>query len=261
MISHDARVAVVIGHPGHELRIHRFLEIYRPIVFVLTDGSGTTGKSRLDKTLNIIHNTGSSIGSITGRFTDKEIYNLILRKEIHLFRSLVEELASAFEHNKIEVVVGDSNEGFSPTHDLCRYIINAATKKYAAISGKDIPNYEFYLEAAPSQFPPEKGNQLVCIRLNDEEFERKYEAAKEYPELAFELNRFLKKYGRESFKTEYLWPVDTGFKPAGWKGELPDYEIAGKKRVHDGFYDVTITYNEHLLPIAQQLYNENTLHQ
>ncbi len=261
MIPRDAKIAVVIGHPGHELRIHRFLEIYRPLVFVLTDGSGTTGRSRLDKTLNIIHNTGSSVGCIMGRFTDKEIYDLILRKEIQLFRSLADELVSAFVLNKIDVVVGDSNEGFSPTHDLCRYIINTATHKYASVSGYHIPNYEFYLEAAPNQFPPEKEDQLLGIRLNDEEFDRKYKAAKEYPELAFELNRFLEKYSREPFKTEFLWPVDTDFKPAGWKGELPDYEIAGRKRVHDGVYDVSITYNEHMLPIAQQLYNENTLHQ
>ncbi len=165
-------------------------------MFVVTDGSGTKGKSRLDKTLNIIQDTGSRAGTILGRFTDKEIYQLILKKEVSQFLALVEELTFAFESQKIDAVVGDSNEGFNPTHDLCRYIINAAVKKYATRKGHCIPNYEFYLEASPNKFPPEKADHLIRVSLNDEEFERKYKAANEYPELAFELNRFLEKYGK-----------------------------------------------------------------
>jgi hypothetical protein len=35
----NRNIAVVIGHPGHELRIYRFIEIYKPRVYKLTDGS------------------------------------------------------------------------------------------------------------------------------------------------------------------------------------------------------------------------------
>ena len=38
--SEDACTALVIGHPGHELLVHGWLEVARPIVFVFTDGSG-----------------------------------------------------------------------------------------------------------------------------------------------------------------------------------------------------------------------------
>lgn len=261
MISPDSKVALVIGHPGHELRVHRFMEIYTPVVYVLTDGSGSTGTSRLSSTLQIIRNTGCTEGSIMGRFTDKEIYQLIYQKETHVFRALAHELAAALEVQQIEVVVGDSNEGFCPTHDLCRYLINAAVKIYKKRIGKSIPNYEFYLEAAPNKFPDEKTDALLRIQLNEVQFERKFKAALEYPELAFELKRFLEKYGKKSFQIEYLWPVNHFFDPVGWKGAMPEYDAIGRQRVTDGVYNATINFTEHMLPLAQQLNDEDTLYQ
>ena len=48
------KAALVISHPGHELCVHHWLETARPDVFVLTDGSGRSGISRLDSTTKII---------------------------------------------------------------------------------------------------------------------------------------------------------------------------------------------------------------
>src|SRR5256885_1892784 len=44
------RAAVVVAHPGHELRVHGFLCAFRPLLLVLTDGSGRGGASRLPST-------------------------------------------------------------------------------------------------------------------------------------------------------------------------------------------------------------------
>ena len=35
----DDRVALIVGHPGHELRVHAWLGLARPVVSVLTDGT------------------------------------------------------------------------------------------------------------------------------------------------------------------------------------------------------------------------------
>ena len=42
----NGKVAVILGHPAHVLRIYRFIEIYKPIIYIITDGSEMTG-SRL----------------------------------------------------------------------------------------------------------------------------------------------------------------------------------------------------------------------
>lgn len=67
----------------------------RPRVFVLTDGSGRSGVSRLSSTSEILADAGASIGSIYGRFTDQNLYAAILGGDFGLFEQIVAELAEA----------------------------------------------------------------------------------------------------------------------------------------------------------------------
>ena len=63
MLPPGKRAVLVIGHPGHELRVFHWLEMLRPVVFVLTDGSGGSGYSRLPSTTRILDQVGASRGS------------------------------------------------------------------------------------------------------------------------------------------------------------------------------------------------------
>src|ERR1051326_4543446 len=83
------RAALMIGHPGHELRMHGWLESVRPIVFILTDGSGRTGQSRLDSTTQILARAGATPGSIYGRLTDLALYTALLEQDFDLFIGLL----------------------------------------------------------------------------------------------------------------------------------------------------------------------------
>src|SRR4051794_29308473 len=53
------RAALVVAHPGHELRVHGWIEAVRPLVHVLTDGSGSSGRSRLESTRRVLGPTGA----------------------------------------------------------------------------------------------------------------------------------------------------------------------------------------------------------
>src|SRR5947208_1835124 len=88
----DTRAALVIGHPGHELLVHGWLEVTRPLVFVFTDGSGRSNQSRLAATTTILDQTGAKCGSIYGRLTDAAGYAAILNHEFDLFVGLDREL-------------------------------------------------------------------------------------------------------------------------------------------------------------------------
>jgi hypothetical protein len=72
------RSMLVVGHPGHELRVYGWLTSARPIVQVLTDGSGSEGHSRIDSTTTVLDGAAARPGSVYGRMTDREIYRLIL---------------------------------------------------------------------------------------------------------------------------------------------------------------------------------------
>src|SRR5205085_11713157 len=91
------RAALVIGHPGHELRIHHWLERARPVTFVFTDGSGRTDRSRLASTTAVLERAGASRGSIYGAMSDRQLYRTILAGEHDVFTRLVDGLASALQ--------------------------------------------------------------------------------------------------------------------------------------------------------------------
>jgi len=92
--------ALLVGHPGHELRVLGWLAENRPRVYVLTDGSGHNGPSRLPATAGLLDRLGASCGEMFGLFSDAEIYRAILDKEIGIFRLIVDRLArSLVEHN------------------------------------------------------------------------------------------------------------------------------------------------------------------
>src|SRR5436309_14218796 len=74
----EGNAALVVAHPGHELRVHHWLESTHPRVFVLTDGSGARNEGRIESTSNILRRVGSTSGSIYGAYTDRRIYQLVL---------------------------------------------------------------------------------------------------------------------------------------------------------------------------------------
>lgn len=71
--SSSRSTALIVGHPGHELRLFRWLETARPMVCVLTDGSGS-GQSRIASSFELIQATGSSAGPVMGAFTDQRLH-------------------------------------------------------------------------------------------------------------------------------------------------------------------------------------------
>ncbi|MGH9424475.1 MAG: hypothetical protein ACRD3J_31170 [Thermoanaerobaculia bacterium] len=111
-------LAIAVAHPGHELLVHHHLERYRPLYFCLTDGSGATGQSRLPSTESLLQRTGARPGSIYGRFSDREIYRLLLEGRGDVFRALAGELADSLIDADIRWIAGDAMEGFNPGHDL-----------------------------------------------------------------------------------------------------------------------------------------------
>src|SRR4051794_38761712 len=105
------RAALVVGHPGHELRVFHWLELHRPLVFVLTDGSGGRGEARIESTTALLRSVGARAGSIYGRASDRRVYEAVLGGETGFFTGLAEELAEALAKEGIELVVGDAVEG------------------------------------------------------------------------------------------------------------------------------------------------------
>src|SRR5437764_3675623 len=111
--------ALVIAHPGHELRVHHWLERARPFTFILTDGSGYANGPRIDSTTAVLARAGARRGAIFGPMSDRELYQAILAGRYHVFAALVERLALELRRAGVSYVVGDAVGGFNPGHDVC----------------------------------------------------------------------------------------------------------------------------------------------
>ena len=80
--------------------------------------------------------------------TDHEIYADLLAGRHERLIDIARTLASLLTREGSAWVAGDAAEGYNPTHDVCRLVINAAVA-IAARRGVSIPNLEFPLDAPP----------------------------------------------------------------------------------------------------------------
>lgn len=208
--------------------------------------------SRLASTTAVLERAGAAPGSIYGRLSDREVYRAILDRDVDLFAGLADELATALERAEIGCVVGDAVEGFNPGHDVCRLVINAALLRLAE-NNRPLANFEFPLEAAPEDCPPEDREEAIRLELDGDALRRKLAAAAGYPEMAYEMERALAHHGRASFGVESLRPVRYGLEIGGRHPRPPFYESYGEKQVAAGIYREVIRFRDHMAPLAEGL--------
>jgi hypothetical protein len=263
-----------IAHPGHELCVHGWLEAARPRVFVLTDGSGRSGRSRIDSTTKVLRRAGAEPGSIYGRFTDRDIYRAVLDKDFRPMLETAGEFAEALVREGAEAVAGDAAEGFNPAHDVCRMMINAAAEMAGRVCGRRIVNRDFLLVGRQDDCPQGLRERATWLRLDRSAFERKLEAARAFPELKGEIDSALegellalRQYpelaaelpfkqtatGSEAYRIECLRPADGLLAGGDFDEQPPFYERFGELRVAAGHYERAVRYREHILPFAGAL--------
>jgi hypothetical protein len=245
------RSALLVAHPGHELLLHGWLHAERPRVFVLTDGSGRDGTSRLDATTGPLQRAGVPIGSVYGRYPDRAIYDALLDLDFALFVGLAEELAKELASEGVARVVADAAEGFNPIHDAFRLTVNTAAALASRERGRPVDVFEFSLFERPGPGPA--ADRAIALPLDARGRAAKRVAALEYVELDREVRWSLDRYGEDSYTTEWLRP---GTIPAGAypvPEEPPVYERYGEFLARSGQLTRVIRYREHLLPLAEAL--------
>jgi hypothetical protein len=243
------RAAFMLAHPGHELRVYGWLETLRPRVFVLTDGGGPDDKPRINSSLRLITTTGATRGSLFGRLRDRTLYELLLsnpKRSSDIFFDIIHELASELVRAKINIVIGDAIEGFSPSHDIMRELTNVAVH-IAQKAGSRIRNFSFVLDGTPTMG---RAAQLV---LDDQGMARKLAAAQAYPEMSFEVEQAIARFGVDAFRMESLELVEA---TGPTTPPLPTrYEDFGQARVQGGVYREVITYEQHVRPWVHTLWS------
>ncbi len=259
--SSDAwgKAAIIVGHPGHELMVYRWIELSQPTYFCLTEGSGGSSTSRLQTSTNILDSLGVKRGTVVGRYSDKELYRFITEGKTEVFIGLVCELADALIESEIDTVTGDAIEGFNPVHDVCRFLIDGAVERVWNQTGRSIRNYDFVLDSPPDTCPEALRKKAKWLHLDEAALDRKLNAALSYPELRDEVNSALARFGKQAFSRECLRPSASHFMIEQFETSLPDYESYGEMRVDEGRYTEAIRYRHHVWPIIKAIDELNRL--
>lgn len=248
-ISQYRNPALVVAHPGHELKVFGWLHASAPRVYVLTDGSGG-GTPRLSSTTRLLNQAGAVPDEFFGPISDAEVYRAILEKRIPIFLGIVDELAASFARNGIDFVAGDATEGFNPTHDICRALVNAAVAIAERVNRRIIANYEFCLTEWEQHCREIHDQRCLHLRLEDRLLDSKLASAAEYTELKKEIEQAIALRGEEYFRVECLRKVTDPF-PELEALAKPYYELFGEARVAQGKYGAVIRYEQHMLPLLQ----------
>jgi len=244
---------LIVAHPGHELRAHAWLEQARPLVFVLTDGSGHTGVSRLPSTCEVLRRAGARPGPVLGRFSDRALYEVVLDGRIGVLTALAQEIAVVLAEERVDRVVCDAVEGFNPSHDLCRLLAGAAVAVAARRTGRPVAFHDFLLEGRPDGDSDRSRAGDLRLELDAAALERKLAAARGYPEMAGEVERALELHGVEPFRIEHMRAADPEVVVEDLVADPPFYEIHGERQVAAGHYRRVLRFREHFLPVARAL--------
>src|SRR5437773_2735625 len=239
---------LLLSHPGHELRVYGMLELVRPLVWVVTDGSGRDASPRTATSEQLLHAIGAPRAKLFGRVRDRDLYEAVRRGALAFFTDLADEISRDLVEHSIRLLASDAPEHLILTHDLIAGVADAAVA-LAARSGARVLHYDFALHANPTRIPPGCRDRALVYVLEAEALERKRCAAEAYREIAPEIAADRALHGDAAFATEVLRPVDDPFarlEPA----DPPLWQHHGERLVREGVYPEAICWVRPVRPIV-----------
>ncbi|HEY4441164.1 MAG TPA: hypothetical protein VGN14_11965 [Candidatus Elarobacter sp.] len=252
------RPLLFCAHPGHELRVFGWLKETKPVVCFLTDGSAGDGVSRAARSDAVLTSAGATMGPIYAVASDRAVYEALLAGNFELFRGLARRLAAAIAGGGHALVLGDAAEGYNPSHDLARMLLDAATG-LARRAGAQVVNCAFPVVGDPHEPPAGTGTDVVRVRLDDATLREKIERSRTYAQetggmLVSEVDEAIERFGIEAFREERLFDAGDGVDvDTVFDGARPFYETYGEQQVAAGRYSFVIRWREHVRPVAAAL--------
>jgi hypothetical protein len=249
---------LLLGHPGHELRIYGWLRHHAPDVWILTNGAGASAAPRIELSRRVLHSLGLKPGAVFGAYGDLELYAAILRGDRDFFIGLASRLAQHLLAGGHTAIVSDAAEGYNPTHDLCQLIAASAAERARRQSGRPLPHYTFLLDGPPAGEPHQRSATDLAIDLDEPLCQEKIQAAMDYARttdgtLLQEVQSTLARFGPDIFRHERLLANAAVDYETQFLGRRPFYEEYGERRARAGQYQEVIRYQQHMIPLARAL--------
>lgn len=249
----SAKAALVVAHPGHELRVYDWLQTARPDVHVLTNGSrASLMRARREASAAFISRLGCRIAPVWQGIPDSTLYAHLLAQDHAPFFDWVSRLASDLVERDIDLVVADAWQYYNITHDLTHLMARVAAAEASVRLGRDILVLEF--QVVPAALAPTAPRvQTYCSKsLTAAVGEAKRAAAHAFPDIEGEIAEI------EALEGARAYTVEQFFTPAALSDlraspiDQPPYEIYGEARVAAGLYQHVLRWR-HAAPLIRAL--------
>jgi hypothetical protein len=254
----NERPLLFAAHPGHELRVYGWLKHTKPVVCFLTDGSGADGVSRAARSDAVLASAAASKGPMYAVASDRTVYAALLEANVDFFCDLAYRLGVVLVNGDYAMVAGDAAEGYNPSHDVARMLIDAAAG-LARRAGARVANYAFPIVGHPLEAPAGTTAGPVSVLLDDATLREKIERGRGYAHetggiLVSEVDEAIARFGIEAFREERLFEVTGGAElDAVFDSAKPFYETYGEQQVAAGRYTFVVRWAEHVRPVAAAL--------
>lgn len=249
---HGSKTALVVAHPGHELRLATWVERIRPVVFIIAKGARSgRSEARIQASRALVRALGATPSEPFGMAFDAELYGWIMQGDVAAFSNLADALREAFLAESVETVVADSWQNYNPVHDLTHALARVAAAEASAILGREILVLDYPVVIGPLAHA-EAGCEHSRIVLTPAEVEAKMRLADAYPEIVEDVRALSEAVGGRAFDLEsFHHPAPLRTLMCG-PGGLPWYERYGEDRVKAGVYSQALRWS-HMEPIVDTL--------
>ena len=244
---------MIFAHPGHELLVLSAVRRTAPLVAIISDGSGSTGLSRIAYSNRILQMAGATRSSLFGRYSDKACYDFIRRIDPKPFVKMRDSLVDECLALGIEQIVSDACEYYNPVHDIASYIADGVTRRLRSKSKRSV--HRFAIPIAPpdgSKRTGQTNKKMFPLGQTQEDAGFKLNALAVYEPLANEIRNAKTQEG-EAYLQENLSEHEPIVRPDESLVFEPSYERVGRERIAADIYSDLITYEDHIKPIAKEI--------
>ena len=190
---------LVFAHPGHELRAHHFMEMVRPAVVVLTDGSGSTDEPRLDDSLALLAQSGARPAATFGALTDRAAYAALMAVGCAAVCRHCRRARRYADHGERAGCAHRRGRRLQPCPRRLSLDRTGGDGAGASSSAREIDLFEVDLVSHPDS----SGDGLRVV-LDDQAFARKLDAISRYDAIKGEADAAFERYGQDAFRVEFL---------------------------------------------------------
>jgi hypothetical protein len=246
------KVAFVVAHPGHELRLARWFITTKPFFFIIAKGSRSAGcEARIQASRAMAVELGAVPVEPFGLAFDRLLYSWILAGNGAAFGALADGLRDAFVARDISLVVTDAWQNYNPVHDLTHLLARVAAAEAGdrlrrPVEVLDYPVVQGGLAGAAC------GAERTRIALTKVQIADKLALISRRPELSGELTDLLEAAGRDVLHTETLHDTRPLIDLEPTVDAPPLYECYGEMRVASGLYAEVLRWS-HMEPIVASL--------